>query len=100
MEDLCSNYDITVRNSMGEVVQFVYGGDGLDPAAMEGKDKPVDFHRVMAHIKVRVWGWIRSIPLVIIMLGHSNFFDKGHNYLKLSQMTETNCRDTSCLYAE
>ena len=53
MEDLCSHYDLTVRNSMSEVVQFIYGGDGLDPAAMEGKDKPVDFNRVMSHIKVK-----------------------------------------------
>ncbi len=53
LEDLCLQYDQSVRNSMGEVVQFAYGGDGLDPAAMEGKDKPVDFHRVMEHIRVR-----------------------------------------------
>ena len=53
LEDLCGQYDMTVRNSQGDIVQFVYGGDGLDPAAMEGKDKPVDFHRVMSHIQVR-----------------------------------------------
>ncbi len=32
----------------------MYGDDGLDPAAMEGKDKPVDFQRVMEHVKVGV----------------------------------------------
>ena len=53
LEDLCSQYDLTVRNSEGFIVQFKYGGDGLDPAAMEGKDKPVEFQRVMEHIKVR-----------------------------------------------
>lgn len=52
LEDLCSQYDLTVRNSEGFIVQFKYGGDGLDPAAMEGKDKPVEFLRVMEHIKV------------------------------------------------
>ena len=52
LEDLCSEYDLTVRNCEGFVVQFTYGGDGLDPAAMEGKDKPVDFPRVLHHIKV------------------------------------------------
>ncbi len=52
LEDLCSQYDMTVRNSMGDIVQFVYGGDGLDPTDMEGKDKPVDFQRVMKHIRV------------------------------------------------
>ncbi|XP_013774384.1 DNA-directed RNA polymerase III subunit RPC1-like [Limulus polyphemus] len=50
LEDLCSHYDMTVRNSVGDIVQFYYGGDGLDPAAMEGKDKPVDFKRVLDHI--------------------------------------------------
>lgn len=34
---------MTVRSSMGDVVQFTYGGDSLDPVDMEGKDKPVDF---------------------------------------------------------
>ena len=53
LEDLCSQYDLTVRNSEGYIVQFKYGGDGLDPAAMEGKDKPVEFQRVMEHVKVR-----------------------------------------------
>lgn len=53
LEDLCSHYDMTVRNSVGDIVQFVYGGDGLDPAAMEGKDKPVDFKRVLELVKAK-----------------------------------------------
>ena len=51
LEDLVLHYDNTVRNSNNEVIQFQYGGDGLDPMMMEGKDKPVDFARVMAHVK-------------------------------------------------
>ncbi|XP_071036017.1 DNA-directed RNA polymerase III subunit RPC1 [Parasteatoda tepidariorum] len=39
LEDLCLHYDMSVRNSVGEVVQFVYGDDGLDPACMEGINK-------------------------------------------------------------
>jgi DNA-directed RNA polymerase II subunit RPB1 len=35
MEDLKVGYDGTVRNSNGEVVQFLYGEDGMDGAAME-----------------------------------------------------------------
>ena len=35
LEDLCVQYDTTVRNSVNEVVQFVFGGDGLDPCSME-----------------------------------------------------------------
>jgi DNA-directed RNA polymerase III subunit RPC1 len=52
LEDLCSHYDMTVRSSTSEIVQFVYGADGLDPAAMEGKDRPVDFRRVYDHVRV------------------------------------------------
>ena len=51
---MCSHYDNTVRNSMGDIVQFVYGADGLDPAIMEGKDKPIDLKRVLNHIQVSI----------------------------------------------
>ncbi len=51
LEDLVQHYDATVRNSSNEVIQFEYGGDGLDPMMMEGKDKPVDFNRVLEHVK-------------------------------------------------
>lgn len=51
LEDLCCQYDSTVRNSTGEIIQFVYGGDGLDPTYMEAKDRPVDFVRTLEHIK-------------------------------------------------
>ena len=54
MEDLCSHYDDTVRNSMGDIVQFEFGADGLDPAIMEGKDKPLDYDRILNHIKVNI----------------------------------------------
>ncbi|XP_028332560.1 DNA-directed RNA polymerase III subunit RPC1 isoform X2 [Gouania willdenowi] len=51
LEDLCSQYDLTVRSSTGDIIQFIYGGDGLDPAAMEGKDEPLEFKRVLDHIR-------------------------------------------------
>jgi DNA-directed RNA polymerase III subunit RPC1 len=37
LEDLCLHYDMTVRNSIGDIVQICYGADGLDPTYMEGK---------------------------------------------------------------
>lgn len=52
LEDLATQYDLTVRNSVGDVVQFMYGGDGLDPTDMEGKDKPLDYSRVFSHVQV------------------------------------------------
>jgi hypothetical protein len=35
MEDVGVRYDGTVRNSVGDVLQFVYGEDGMDGAAVE-----------------------------------------------------------------
>ncbi|KFA78449.1 hypothetical protein S40288_06931 [Stachybotrys chartarum IBT 40288] len=35
LEDLCANYDGTVRNSLGDIVQFLYGEDGLDAMCIE-----------------------------------------------------------------
>ncbi|CAK4179374.1 unnamed protein product [Aphanomyces euteiches] len=51
LEDLSCQYDSTVRNSEGSVVQFTYGDDGLNPAFMEGDDRPVDFERLVVHVK-------------------------------------------------
>jgi DNA-directed RNA polymerase III subunit RPC1 len=51
LEDLSCQYDHSVRNSEGAVVQFTYGDDGLNPAFMEGDDRPVDFHRLLEHIR-------------------------------------------------
>ena len=39
---------------MGDIVQFMYGGDGLDPTDMEGKDKPLDYNRVFSHVQVNL----------------------------------------------
>ncbi|KAI8684674.1 DNA-directed RNA polymerase subunit [Fusarium keratoplasticum] len=35
LEDLSARYDGTVRNSLGDVVQFLYGEDGLDAMCIE-----------------------------------------------------------------
>ncbi|XP_015265208.1 PREDICTED: DNA-directed RNA polymerase III subunit RPC1-like, partial [Gekko japonicus] len=51
LEDLCSQYDLTVRSSTGDIIQFIYGGDGLATAAMEGKDEPLEFKRVLDNIR-------------------------------------------------
>ena len=32
MQDLASNYDKTVRNSTGGIIQFIFGNDNIDPA--------------------------------------------------------------------
>ncbi|VDM41651.1 unnamed protein product [Toxocara canis] len=52
LEDLCVNYDGTVRSSVGDIIEFTFGEDGLDPALMEAKDgKVVDFKHVMEHVR-------------------------------------------------
>jgi DNA-directed RNA polymerase III subunit RPC1 len=49
LEDLSAQYDNTVRNSSNGIVQFTYGGDGLDPFDMEGDAQPVNFKRQWDH---------------------------------------------------
>ncbi|XP_020550632.1 DNA-directed RNA polymerase III subunit 1 isoform X2 [Sesamum indicum] len=52
LEDLSVQYDNTVRNASGSIVQFVYGGDGMDPAQMEEKSGlPLNFERLFMKAK-------------------------------------------------
>ncbi|VDK76100.1 unnamed protein product [Cylicostephanus goldi] len=52
LEDLCASYDGTVRSSVGDIVEFTFGEDGLDPAMMEAKDGSVlDFMHQLEHIR-------------------------------------------------
>ncbi|PNW84960.1 hypothetical protein CHLRE_03g165750v5 [Chlamydomonas reinhardtii] len=60
LEDLYAHYDATVRNAAGGIVQLLYGEDGMDPVAMEGKDgKPLDFGRLMAKVRATT----RRLPM-------------------------------------
>jgi DNA-directed RNA polymerase III subunit RPC1 len=52
LEDLTTQYDLSVRTSVGGVVQFTYGNDALDPAAME-TEAPVEFERAWKFASVR-----------------------------------------------
>jgi intein/homing endonuclease len=40
MEDCKVNYDYTVRNASGSIVQFLYGEDGMDPCKIETQRLP------------------------------------------------------------
>eukprot|EP00258_Populus_trichocarpa_P001242 XP_002300065.2 DNA-directed RNA polymerase III subunit 1 isoform X1 [Populus trichocarpa] len=52
LEDLCVQYDNTVQDAGGGIVQFLYGDDGLDPAIMEGKaGVPLNFDRLFMKVK-------------------------------------------------
>ena len=41
MEDLKIEYDMTVRNNKGRVIQFSYGEDGIDPVKVESQIVPL-----------------------------------------------------------
>ncbi|VDO52571.1 unnamed protein product [Schistosoma margrebowiei] len=51
LEDLAVAYDDTVRDSRGDIIQFRYGSDGLDPLEMETDTFPVNFIKEMEHIR-------------------------------------------------
>ncbi len=40
MEDCKINYDYTVRNASGSIIQFLYGDDGMDPIKIESQSLP------------------------------------------------------------
>ena len=52
LEDLSVQYDNTVRNSTGAVIQYQYGDDKLDPTRMEAKGRPVNFEHAYTHSEV------------------------------------------------
>ncbi|KAB1201777.1 DNA-directed RNA polymerase II subunit 1 [Morella rubra] len=55
MEDIMVKYDGTVRNSLGDVIQFLYGEDGMDAVWIESqrldslKMKKLEFERVFRY---------------------------------------------------
>ncbi len=42
MQDLRVEYDFTVRDSVGRIIQFIYGGDGIDTTKSEGGELNVE----------------------------------------------------------
>ncbi|EDV92173.1 GH24768 [Drosophila grimshawi] len=53
LEDLVVHYDGTVRNAINEMVDTIYGGDGLDPVSMETRNKPVDLHHQYDNLRAQ-----------------------------------------------
>ncbi|MDH5794592.1 MAG: DNA-directed RNA polymerase subunit A' [Candidatus Bathyarchaeota archaeon] len=51
MEHLRVEYDDTVRNSMGDIIQFKYGEDGVDPAKSD-HGKAVNVNRLVQQIEL------------------------------------------------
>ena len=53
LEDLVIQYDFTVRNAAGMVVQFRYGEDGLDPVQMETNHGAINFPFLWSNLRAQ-----------------------------------------------
>ena len=60
MEDLMVRYDGTVRNAMGEVIQFLYGEDGMEGTSIESQR--LDFLRFSRRRFAEVYGYPLDRP--------------------------------------
>jgi DNA-directed RNA polymerase beta' subunit len=49
LEDVMVAYDGTVRNSLGDVVQFVYGEDGMDGACSNPAGEYIVYSNCLLH---------------------------------------------------
>ena len=65
MEDLKVEYDMTVRNSKGKIVQFVYGDDNIDTVKVENQKLPLvkmSYEQIYAHFYIPVDNIILYTP--------------------------------------
>ncbi|KAL7620403.1 DNA-directed RNA polymerase II core subunit rpo21 [Parahypoxylon ruwenzoriense] len=73
LEDVSARYDGTVRNSLGDIIQFIYGEDGLD--GMQIEKQPMD-HWVLRDIdfeeryRIDVMEGVRQPVLDALEYGH------------------------------
>jgi DNA-directed RNA polymerase subunit A' len=59
LEHLRMEYDGTVRNSIGDIVQFRYGEDGVDPAKSD-HGKAVNVSRLVDQVRITMEGGARA----------------------------------------
>ena len=67
MEDLKVNYDMTVRNNKGKIIQFTYGEDNINPSRTEDQNLPLvkfTLEDIFAHFQ---------IPKDVKSKGNTNF---------------------------
>lgn len=99
LEDLSAQYDETVRNSSGTIVQFQYGDDNLDPVDMEGKAKPVNFDRTFSHAITSTWDNAESTLTPEEVRNHTltalNQERNKHLRFKLDGVTQLDYNDKS-----
>ncbi|KAF2634378.1 DNA-directed RNA polymerase III subunit RPC1 [Massarina eburnea CBS 473.64] len=99
LEDLSAQYDKTVQNSSGTVVQFTYGVDNLDPVDMEAKGQPVNFERTFLDSVTSHWS--NTEPTLSpdeVRIYTKSWLDQERAKLtryKLDEVTQLDYNDTS-----
>lgn len=83
MEDLMVYYDGTVRNSRGQIVQFLYGEDGMDARWIENQSIPI-LHMTKRQLAKR-YRWD-------LMDFHFGYVDAAHTRMWLSEEALDNVR--------
>jgi DNA-directed RNA polymerase III subunit RPC1 len=87
LEDLVISYDNTVRTSTNEVVQFVFGDDGLDPSYMEGRDgKLLEF----SHLLNQVRSTQKFNLLIFIFIIFKKFLENFNKQIVLQMLLSMN----------
>lgn len=51
LEDITVNYNNVVTISTGEIIQFIYGDDGIDPMCIDSEDKIIYLPRLLSLVK-------------------------------------------------
>ncbi|KAF2727612.1 beta and beta-prime subunits of DNA dependent RNA-polymerase [Polyplosphaeria fusca] len=101
LEDMSAQYDDTVRNSSGGLIQFQYGDDNLDPADMEGKAKPVNFDRTFSHAVASTWNNAEATLLPKVVMEHTisklNAERSKHTRFRMDGVTQLDYYDSTDL---
>ncbi|KAI6190923.1 DNA-directed RNA polymerase subunit [Aphelenchoides bicaudatus] len=93
LEDLTINYDSTVRTSVGEIVQFQFGEDGLDPCYMEAKSgSVVDYDHIMFHTR-------NTVPFDF-EIGNEQLGALSESVAFMEEAIDSNIRKNHSLFAD
>lgn len=65
---MCVHYDNTVRNAFGDVIQFEFGGDSLDPTYTEGKQLNILIDYYIQFIQNKKGPWRPTSGHVVLFL--------------------------------
>eukprot|EP01084_Bolivina_argentea_P218353 370563_1 len=51
IEDVCIEYDFTVRNCKKQIIQFFFGNDGIDPMYCESDKNIINYNAILQNIR-------------------------------------------------